>query len=169
MNVIKCEKDFLSTKRGGVFAEKSAESRKGRMVKQSVSTNSEATTASSCVNIGSGYSGIADSFARYATLLAYWRCGEQFLNQVEAEDVQVPRDNITGLQRICTLQIGPQVLLWSNRQVNRFIKSCSLRSMRQKKCPGHCSLYFYRKPREPGESMLSRTALRLLELLEYRI
>lgn len=61
-----------------------------------------------CVNIGSGYGGIADSFARYATLLAYWRCGEYFLSQVEAEDVQVPRDNITGLQRICTLQIGPQ-------------------------------------------------------------
>lgn len=61
-----------------------------------------------CVNIGSGYGGIADSFAHYATLFAFWRCGECALNQVKAEDVQVPRDNITGLQRICTLQIGQE-------------------------------------------------------------
>lgn len=59
-----------------------------------------------CVNIGSGYGGIASSLSHYATTLAYWRCGEDLLSQVEAEDVVVPRDNIAGLKRICIQQMG---------------------------------------------------------------
>jgi tetratricopeptide (TPR) repeat protein len=59
-----------------------------------------------CVNIGSGYGGVASSRTHYTTILAYWRCGENLLNQVEAEDVVVPRDNIAGLKRLCIQQMG---------------------------------------------------------------
>ncbi len=59
-----------------------------------------------CVNIGSGYGGTASSRAHYATILAYWRCGEELLSQAEAEDVVVPRDNIAGLKRLCMQQMG---------------------------------------------------------------
>lgn len=59
-----------------------------------------------CVNIGSGYGGTASSRAHYATILAYWRCGEDLLTQAEAEDVVVPRDNIAGLKRLCIQQMG---------------------------------------------------------------
>jgi tetratricopeptide (TPR) repeat protein len=59
-----------------------------------------------CVNIGSSYGGIANRFSHYATILAYWRCGETLLQQVEAEDVVVPQDNIAGLRRLCSQQMG---------------------------------------------------------------
>jgi tetratricopeptide (TPR) repeat protein len=59
-----------------------------------------------CVNIGSGYGGTASSRAHYATILAYWRCGEDLLSQAEAEDVVVPRNNIAGLKRLCMQQMG---------------------------------------------------------------
>lgn len=59
-----------------------------------------------CVNIGSGYGGTASSLSDYATILAYWRCGEELLSRAEAEDVLVPRDNIAGLKRLCMQQMG---------------------------------------------------------------
>lgn len=59
-----------------------------------------------CVNIGSGYGGTASCLADYATILAYWRSGEELLGQTEAEDVVVPRNNIAGLKRLCVQQMG---------------------------------------------------------------
>jgi tetratricopeptide (TPR) repeat protein len=58
------------------------------------------------VNIGSAYGGLADSLSTYARVLAYWRCGKALLDQAGADDVVVPRDNIEGLRRVCTEQIG---------------------------------------------------------------
>src|SRR5579884_441904 len=67
-----------------------------------------------CVNIGSGYGGMASSRSDYATILAYWRCGEELLSRAEAEDVEVPRNNIAGLERITQQQMGKGAfeLLW---------------------------------------------------------
>ena len=58
------------------------------------------------VNIGSAYGGFADNLSTSARVLAYWRCGKQLLDQAGAQDVIVPRDNIEGLRRVCTEQVG---------------------------------------------------------------
>ncbi len=58
------------------------------------------------VNLGSAFGGLAGSLSTYARVLAYWRCGKQLLDQAGAQDVVVPRDNIAGLRRVCTEQVG---------------------------------------------------------------
>lgn len=78
-------------------------------VKQPAETSSPQTVAilgRNCVNIGSGYGGMANSRSDYASILAYWRSGEELLSQAEAEDVVVPRNNIAGLKRLCVQQMG---------------------------------------------------------------
>jgi tetratricopeptide (TPR) repeat protein len=75
-----------------------------------------------CVNIGSCYGKIADSLVHYATLLAYWRCGEEFLHQAGAEDIQVPRKNIrafeqhTGPQGFAVIQMSSEPLYQNLRR-----------------------------------------------------
>ena len=60
------------------------------------------------VNTGSAFGGLADDLSTYARVLAYWRCGKHLLNQAGAQDVVVPQDNIAGLRRVCTEQIGAE-------------------------------------------------------------
>ena len=58
------------------------------------------------VNLGSAFGGLANSLSTYARVLAYWRCGKAVLEEAGADDVVVPTDNIAGLRRVCTEQIG---------------------------------------------------------------
>src|SRR5712692_1128356 len=60
------------------------------------------------VNVGSGFAGIAGNLSHYVNALAYWRCGQALLEQIEAEDASVPQNNIGGLKQACIQQIGSQ-------------------------------------------------------------
>ena len=77
-----------------------------KMPERSSSLQTIAFLGRTCVNIGSGYGGTVGSLSDYATILAYWRCGEELLSRAEAEDVVVPRDNIAGLKRITQQQMS---------------------------------------------------------------
>jgi tetratricopeptide (TPR) repeat protein len=58
------------------------------------------------VNLGSAYTGLPEGFSFLMIALAYWRRGQELLEQTGAEDVTVPHENIAGLKRLLNDQIG---------------------------------------------------------------
>ena len=85
--------------------------RRGRASSE-LSSADQAFLGRTFVNLGSAFGGLADSLSTYARVLAYWRCGKQLLDQAGTQDVIVPRDNIEGLRRVCTEQIGVGAYAW---------------------------------------------------------